>query len=435
MQHPSSPRRRRTLGTLIVVVAAVLLIGAGVVFALVANDSNDSKASATASVQASLPTAQSVDSAPAAASEPTTSAPSTSAPAPTSSTGVAFGVLDNTDAFQNPQQFWGDYKALRMSAYRVDALWSVIAPTKPANALDPNDPAYQWEYLDTLVRAAGANDATKNLVMTIWRTPQWATKYGGKYATEEALRIKAMPNPKLYAQFVHAVATRYSGTFVPTGSDAPLPAVHKWQIWNEPNTYLVPWKVDGEYVVARNYASLMDAGYDALKAVSKRNVVSNGGFGPSGQGIGPLSPFIFVKRFASFHPKLDVLSVHAYGGYPKLGMRDGAGAGTDEPNLAPGNLKAWIATADRAFHHKYRIWVTEFGWQTAPEDPQIGVSHRAQAADMKAMFQLLRSTGRVDIGIWFLMRDEPQVEGWQSGVRTAAGESKASYETWLKYGH
>jgi hypothetical protein len=322
-----------------------------------------------------------------------------------------------------------------MRAFRADALWNVIAPTRPANPLDPNDPAYQWEYLDILVRAAGVHGATANMIISVWRTPEWATKYGGKYRSVEALRIKSMPKPSLYAEFVHAIATRYSGSFVPTGADAPLPAVHKWQVWNEPNTYLVPWKVDGVNVVARNYASLLDAGYAAFKAVSPQNVVSNGGFGPSGQHQPPLAPFTFVRDLARLRPHLDVLSVHAYGSRPALGLRDGAGEGTQAPDLAPGNLRAWIATADRAFGRRYRIWVTEFGWQTAPEDPQIGVSHAAQAADLQGMFDLLRSTGRVDIGIWFLMRDEPDAAlGWQSGVRTAGGEEKPSYAVWAANG-
>jgi hypothetical protein len=406
--RPSSTARWRSTREPLIALAVVIVIGLGIAAAVVLHRSG---AAATPSVTATA-------SAPAPATAP-------------ASASTAFGVLDNTDAVQYPAQFWGDYAALHMRAFRADALWNVIAPTQPANPLDPNDPAYQWGYLDTLVRAAGQHGATGNMIISVWRTPQWATQYGGKYTSVEALRIKSMPKPALYAQFAHAIATRYSGSFVPTGSQAPLPAVHKWQVWNEPNTYLVPWKVDGASVVAHNYALLLDAGYAAFKAVSPANVVSNGGFGPSGQHQPELAPFTFVQALAKLKPHLDVLSVHAYGAQPRLGVRDGAGEGTQAPDLAPGNLAAWIATADRAFGRKYRLWVTEFGWQTAPEDPQIGVSHAAQAADMKAMFGLLRGTGRVDIGIWFLMRDEPDVAGgWQSGVRTAAGATKPSYAVW-----
>ena len=435
--RPPSPARPppASRGPLIAILLAVVAaVGVAVAaFVLTRSTSNT-----TSSGTAGSSTAGSSAGAPAVASTVVASASTVvaSTPAATRPRGsTAFGVLDNTDAVQTPDQFWGDYAALHMRAYRADALWNVIAPTQPANALDPNDPAYQWGYLDTIVRAAGAHGAMRNMIITVWRTPQWATQYGGKYTSVEALRIKSMPKPALYAEFAHAIATRYSGSFVPAGSTEPLPAVHKWQVWNEPNTYLVPWKVDGVSVVARNYASLLNAGYASFKAVSPRNVVSNGGFGPSGQHQPELAPFTFVRALAKLGPRLDALSVHAYGANPGLGLRDGAGEGTQAPDLAPGNLKAWIAVADRAFGRKYRLWVTEFGWQTAPEDPQIGVSHADQAADMKGMFDLLRSTKRVDIGIWFLMRDEPDVgAGWQSGVRTAPGEEKPSYAVWSANG-
>ncbi len=356
-------------------------------------------------------------------------------PASSASAKTAFGVIDNTDSFQNPAQFWSDYSALHMKAYRVDALWSDIAPGKPANPLDPNDPAYTWTTLDALVRNAAAHHATANLVMTVWQTPKWASLYGGKYTNVDTFRLKAMPRPAAYADFVHAIATRYSGRFIPAGSTTPLPAVRKWQVWNEPNTYLVPWRVGGKFVVASNYATLLRVAYPAFKAVSKKNIVSTGGFGPSGQHLAPLAPFNFIKALGKLKPKLDTLSVHAYGGVPGLGIRDGAALGTRKPNLAPGNFKAWIAVADKALHHRYRIWVTEFGWQTNPPDRQFGVSYVKQATFMRSMFALVRSTKRVDIGIWFLMKDEPDIAtGWQSGVRTVTGAKKPLYAYWRKYG-
>ncbi len=356
-------------------------------------------------------------------------------PASSASAKTAFGVIDNTNSFQKPAQFWSDYSTLHMKAYRVDALWSDIAPNQPANALDPNDPGYNWTYLDQLVRDAAVHRATGNLVMTVWRTPRWAVQYGGKYQSVDKYRLITMPKPALYAQFVHAIAMRYSGSFIPTGSTTPLPAVRKWQVWNEPNTYLLPWKSGGTFVVARNYAKLLKVAYPAFKRVSRRNVVSNGGFGPSGQHQDALAPFNFIKALGKLKPRLDTLSVHAYGGFPMLGLRDGAGLGTRRPSLAPGNFKGFLAAADAALHHRYRIWVTEFGWQTNPPDRQVGVSYLKQAQFMKSMFTLLRSTKRVDIGIWFLMKDEVDIaSGWQSGVRTASGAKKPSYGYWKKYG-
>ena len=43
------------------------------------------------------------------------------------------------------------------------------------------------------------------------------------------------PSPSAYGQFVQAVATRYTGHFIPTGNSPPLPRVQFWEVWNEPN--------------------------------------------------------------------------------------------------------------------------------------------------------------------------------------------------------
>ena len=43
------------------------------------------------------------------------------------------------------------------------------------------------------------------------------------------------PSASAFGEFVHAVATRYSGHYRPAGSPAALPRVDFWAIWNEPN--------------------------------------------------------------------------------------------------------------------------------------------------------------------------------------------------------
>ena len=38
-----------------------------------------------------------------------------------------------------------------------------------------------------------------------------------------------------------------------------------------------------------------------------------------------------------------------------------------------------------------------------------------------------RRNPRVDVFLWFLLRDEERLGGWQSGLTTAAGKRKASF--------
>ena len=59
---------------------------------------------------------------------------------------------------------------------RTLVTWANIAPTKPANAANPNDSAYNFADLDDFVRNAQAQDA--EVLITLWGTPKWAN--GGK---------------------------------------------------------------------------------------------------------------------------------------------------------------------------------------------------------------------------------------------------------------
>ena len=59
---------------------------------------------------------------------------------------------------------------------RTLVTWPTIAPTRPANAADPFDPAYKFDDLDELVRNAQARDL--EVIITLWGTPKWAN--GGK---------------------------------------------------------------------------------------------------------------------------------------------------------------------------------------------------------------------------------------------------------------
>src|SRR5688500_13801664 len=59
---------------------------------------------------------------------------------------------------------------------RTLVTWPNIAPTRPANAANPFDPAYRFNDLDELVRNAQVRDL--EVLITIWGTPKWAN--GGK---------------------------------------------------------------------------------------------------------------------------------------------------------------------------------------------------------------------------------------------------------------
>ena len=81
------------------------------------------------------------------------------------------------------------------------------------------------------------------------------------------------------------------------------------------------------------------------------------------------------------------------------------------------------------------IWITEYGWQTKPPDPYIGVSWSKQASYLTQAFAIARKNPRIQLMLWFLLRDEPSIAGWQSGLETDTGQKKPSYKAFQKLPH
>jgi hypothetical protein len=76
-----------------------------------------------------------------------------------------------------------------------------------------------------------------------------------------------------------------------------------------------------------------------------------------------------------------------------------------------------------------RIWVTEYGYQTNPPDTLFGVSWANQARYMREAYLRLKRDPRVDMFIWFLLRDETRVGGWESGLYTSDWRAKTAHST------
>ena len=74
-----------------------------------------------------------------------------------------------------------------------------------------------------------------------------------------------------------------------------------------------------------------------------------------------------------------------------------------------------------------RIWITEYGYQTNPPDTIVGVSWAKQALYLKQAFAIARANPRIDLMLWFLLVDDPNPDGWQSGLITTSGKHKPSF--------
>jgi hypothetical protein len=303
------------------------------------------------------------------------------------------------------------------SVVRITAFWPDIAPPAPPPGFDPADPGapgYRWETLDGQVAAA----ATQGLapILVIVQTPEWARAPGTPAS------VWAWPDPGQLASFFTAAGRRYNGTFVPPGHTAPLPAVRRWEIWNEPNLAIFfrpQYGPGGESVAPAHYREMLNASAAALHGVSPGNVVVAGATSPFG-GAGDHTPKAFLRRvlcvggspLRSVCPdraEFDAWSHHPYTQGGPTHHAFGA------ENVSIGDLpelRRLLTLAQKLGKVQspgpVGFWVTEFSWDTSPPDPR-GVRSTIHARwTAEALYRMWHSG--VSLVSWWLVRDKP----WQS---------------------
>jgi hypothetical protein len=330
------------------------------------------------------------------------------------------GIQDDAAMLQgNPATTFDTLQKLRAQIVRINLFWGGplgVAQRKPHDAFDPDDPAYDWGLYDRAMRYAAKHKI--KVLFSIWRTPAWAGGTArGNHAPAKATDLEA---------FAYAAAMRYSGTFVPFGSDEPLPAVRYWLAWNEPNNpnWLSPQYSGRKIASAKAYKKICEA---IWKGVHETNIGSEqvgcGATGPRGNNAPRSSrPSIAPVTFMTALKKAGLKHFDAYAHHPYYGNR------TQTPKSRPrgnqdvmlGNINDLIAPLTRYWGRK-PLWITEYGFQTNPPDRIFGVSYRQQARYLSQAYAIARANRRIRMMIWFLLRDDGSLAGWQSGLLTAAG--------------
>ena len=84
--------------------------------------------------------------------------------APVHARGLTLGVMDG---FSNASWF-DKAQSTGVQIVRLSPSWGAIAPTRPANPTDPNDPAYRWGDLDAEVIAATARGLEPLITTECW---------------------------------------------------------------------------------------------------------------------------------------------------------------------------------------------------------------------------------------------------------------------------
>jgi hypothetical protein len=357
----------------------------------------------------------------------------------------------NDEAFTlygDPATAFATLKTLKAQVLRVNLYWGgtkwAVAKSRPADATDPGDPAYDWSLYDRLVLYATQNNI--KVVFSILFTPGWAN--GGKARNVAPKNFKDLQN------FAYAAAERYSGLWTPPKwqqdpnnptTAQPLPKVTRWTAWNEPNNpiWLVPqykrvrgaWRVESAF----QYAKICNAIYNGIHAPGlglSGEQVACGVTGPKGNdaptttrpSVDPLTFLTAAHKYGM--KKFDVYAHHPY---PDVGA-------TDPPSFVPtgkrkrrvqlGNIGLLTQLVSKYYGPKH-LWITEYGYQTNPPDKTFGVSYSKQALYMKQAFAIARKNPRIDMMLWFLVRDERAVGNWQSGLETVSGKKKPAWSAFL----
>jgi hypothetical protein len=353
---------------------------------------------------------------------------------------------------------------LGVDVVRVFVYWDSVAPesrsTQRPPGFDGGDPrAYPadlWDRYDGLVRAAQARGMAVLLTPTTPQ-PSWASQCRGGRSTRQACN----PDPVEFGMFVHALGTRYSGSYRDENEGGGvLPAVRRYGLVNEPNVgrWLTPQFVrrGGRLVAASpaRYRRLAAAGIAALRATGHaRDLILIGETGPIGNTTGaifrrPVATATFLRNLFCIDragrplrgraaveqdcrrpPRLLATGI-AHHPYIRGGSRSPlTRPRPDEITIANASrLKLILAQAARRgrIPRGLPIHYTEFGFQTNPPDRTLGVTLKRQAAYLNQSLWIAFRDRDVKSLAQYLLRDDPGLAGFQSGLEFSDGREKPS---------
>ncbi|MGH2873984.1 MAG: hypothetical protein ACRDL5_16175, partial [Solirubrobacteraceae bacterium] len=359
--------------------------------------------------------------------------------------------------------------------------------TKPSfDATDPGSyPAAGWAQYDNIVRAA-QQDGLTVYVQLSGGSPRWAQSGATPKNSAAPGSVAWKPNARLYGQFVQAVATRYSGSYTPPGASSPLPAVHFWSLFNEPNfgQDLGPQAIDGSRIATapNMYRQLVNAGWSALRRQSAHahdtiligELAAQGseparprrGFAQGFPGdFGQTRPQLFIRdlycvgsnlkplrgaaaravqgcpaggaarNFRRDNPALFDASGFALHPYPQAQSPVSRQADLTDYALFPDipAVERLLDAVNRAYgsHTRFPIYNTEYGYITHPPSRPLYVSPQTAAQYINWAEYLSWRSPRIASYMQFLLTDPPPTlagkYGFDSGLEFSTGKPKADY--------
>ena len=401
---------------------------------------------------------------------------------------------DDNQLKANPAGTMQVLRDLGVQRVRVNLTWNTVAPSpgstkrpKGFNASDPAAyPAAGWAPYDAIVRAGQTYGVGIDFTIN-GPAPLWATGSGAPKGTTGDFRAAWQPSAKEFGLFVHAVGTRYSGSYKPRGSSSALPRVNFWSIWNEPNYGfdIAPQGIGSHQSTPNSphiYRNLLNAAWSSLQATGHRTRTDRILFGevtPHGVNawgvFSDMKPLIFLRslycvdsryrelrgstaaaqgcpttaaasrNFRKQNPALFSASGFADHPYEQAsapnrpthlcGSKLCAGAPTD-PDFAD---LPQIPNLERTLDHlnsvygsrtKFPVWSTEYGFRTKPPDPNLGVSQSTAADYMNWAEYLSYRQPRLYSYSQYQLIDNPPPASFDTGLENPNGTHKPGYDAY-----
>jgi len=244
-----------------------------------------------------------------------------------------------------------------------------------------------------------------------------------------------------------------------------FPQINDIIVWNEPNVgyfWRPQFDADGASAAPRGYFELAALCYDVLHAVRPGvNIVGPvnshwGNDNPNAFSNVTHSPPRFIRELGAVYrasgrnrPLFDTLGHHPY---PRSSDEHPSTRHTDPAVISIGDTdrllsvmsEAFGGTAQRIPQNGLPIWYLETGYQTSiPADkagaydggfenwpgpvPDVAAGTAVdQGKQLTDSLRLMYCQAHVEAIFNFLLRDEPEMAGWQSGVFWADGSPKGS---------
>lgn len=348
------------------------------------------------------------------------------APAADASSRQLLIMQDDSQLRSAPTATLDEFDSLGADVVKVNLYWDGVAPggrKKPAgfNGSDPS--GYTWDFYVAIDQAI-RNRGMRPYFSLGGRAPAWATKRRGRRGTYR-------PSAKEFRLFAQAAGSQF-------------PSVDIWSIWNEANLYswLSPQRVRRVPVSPGIYRGLYLAGHRGLEAGGHGDdTILFGELMPrGGTDSRKVRPLEFLREMVCLDRNFRQYrgSAARKRGCRKVGRIPTSGLAyhpytlANGPDVNEGADEAAIGQLSRVrrtldalarrgkLPRRLPIWITEFGYQTRPPDPNATRLRRAPALMDLSEWIAFRDR-RVASYSQYQLRDD---DFWQSGLRFADGDAK-----------